>query len=178
MFPLVLYQHLYKRIAVRACVRVCVCVCFLSFFLSFFLFLFLFYFLRIWAPLGAAMLVRSLPMKSKKLLACDVFDAFATQIAGLVYNVADTDCYQGTKWHHSRSCFLRLSNVDSQQTGPEMELNTDVSYFRFVFFSPFFVCFILPCFFVSFFFFFFFFFVNFSPLSFKSIPGDALFWFP
>ena len=48
------------------------------------------------------MLVRSLPTKSRKRLARDVFDTFATH-ARLVYDVIDR--LLGTKWQHSRSCF-------------------------------------------------------------------------
>ena len=40
---------------------------------------------------GAAMLVHSLPTKSRKQLARDVFKSFATH-SGLVYDVTDTDC--------------------------------------------------------------------------------------
>ena len=47
--------------------------------------------LRIWARQGAAILVHSLPMKSTKSVARDVFDTFATQ-SGLVRDVSDTDC--------------------------------------------------------------------------------------
>ena len=54
--------------------------------------------LRISAPQGAAVLVRSLPTKSRKGVARDVFDPFATQ-ARLVHDVTETDCWA------RRECF-------------------------------------------------------------------------
>ena len=57
-------------------------------------FLFLFCFTSNWSPTGwqPCRLVRSLPMKSRKRLVRDVFDAFATD-AGLVYDVTIADCF-------------------------------------------------------------------------------------
>ena len=46
----------------------------------------------IWPPQGAAMLVCSWPTKSRKRLAHNVFDAFATQ-ARLVHDISDKDCW-------------------------------------------------------------------------------------
>ena len=46
----------------------------------------------IWPLQGAATLVCSLPMKSRKRLAHNVFDAFATQ-ASLVHDITDKDCW-------------------------------------------------------------------------------------
>ena len=46
---------------------------------------------QIWAPHGAPMLVHSSPMKSRKWLAHDVFDTFASH-ACLVHVVIDADC--------------------------------------------------------------------------------------
>ena len=75
------------------CVCVCVCVfCFLrnssySHIESTFLF-------QIYAPQGEAMLVHSslILMKSRKMLARDVFDTFARHDS-LVYDVTDADCW-------------------------------------------------------------------------------------
>ena len=68
--------RVHECVSVR--VRVCVCVCF-EFELT---------------RLGAAMLLRSLPMKSRKRLAPDVCDTLISTHAGLAYssNVTDTDC--------------------------------------------------------------------------------------
>ena len=50
--------------------------------------------LQIWAFRGAAMLVHSLPMKSRKRLACDVPDTSARQSPAwfMTLHITDTDC--------------------------------------------------------------------------------------
>ena len=53
------------------------------------------------AAQGAAMLARSLPMKSRKRLACDVFDTLATH-AGFAHGVTDTDCLAQNVSTHGR----------------------------------------------------------------------------
>ena len=68
--------------------------------------------LQIRSRQGAAMLVRSLPMKSRKRLACDVSHTSATH-AGHVYDVTDTQYCVHLKGQHPWSCFGDFeSNVD------------------------------------------------------------------
>ena len=56
--------------------------------------------------------------KKKKKVARDVFAALSTQ-AGLVYDVADTDCW--TQMAAPTVMFSRLSNVHIKQAGGEIE---------------------------------------------------------
>ena len=72
-------------VPVCVCMNVCVCVCVcVSVCFEFEL-----------TPLGEAMLMRSLPMKSRKRLAPEVCDTLISTHAGLAYssNVTDTDCW-------------------------------------------------------------------------------------
>jgi len=56
--------------------------------------------------------------EGKKKVARDVFAALSTQ-AGLVYDVADTDCW--TQMAAPTVMFSRLSNVHIKQAGGEIE---------------------------------------------------------
>ena len=58
--------------------------------------------LRISAPQGAAMLVRSLPVKIRRRVARDVFATFATH-AGIFNHVTDADRMLATKRQHTQS---------------------------------------------------------------------------
>ena len=60
-----------------------------------------FFFLWIWASQDAAMLVCSLSMKRRKMLAYYVCNTFATN-AGLVHGVTDTDCWTQNGSSHDR----------------------------------------------------------------------------
>ena len=80
------------RACVRACVRVCVCVCVRACVRACVCWGGGGSGVRFWAARGAAMLVRSPTMKSRKSLVRDVFDTFATP-GRLVDDIRDTDCW-------------------------------------------------------------------------------------
>ena len=61
----------------------------------------LFFLPQIWVRQGTAIFVRSLPTKSRKRLARDVFDTFTTH-AGLVHDVTNTDCRAQNGSTHGR----------------------------------------------------------------------------
>ena len=70
-----------------------------------------YFFLWLWvrAPKSMATMVRTLPMKRRKRLACDVLDTSAT-LANLVHDVSDIDWQ--TQIAALTAEFLRLSNVN------------------------------------------------------------------
>lgn len=65
--------------------------------------------LQVWYCQGIAMLDLSLPGRSTKRLAHDLFDTFATHTTSLVYNI--TCMLLDTKWQHLAFMFLPLSNL-------------------------------------------------------------------
>ena len=102
---IVCFSALYRPLETKQPIVFVGCFCFFVF-LFFVLLLCQFVSKRItvcfksWALLVAAMLVCSLPKKSRKKLARDVLDTFATR-ASFAHDVLDT----GIKRQHSRSCF-------------------------------------------------------------------------
>ena len=76
-------------------------------------------FLQIFYPQSTAMLVHFLPMKSRKKLVRDVFNAFDTHV-DLVYDVTDTDC--STQNGCTYGCLFRSFQTSNfVQTGPKTE---------------------------------------------------------
>ena len=73
-----------------------------------------------WVPWDVAILVHSLPMKSKKKAGLWCSWDFATQ-ADLVHDITDTDCW-AQQWQHSWSCFWNFhssifNNQDQKWSG-------------------------------------------------------------
>ena len=76
-------------------------------------------FLQIFYPQSIAMMVPTLPMKSRKKLARDVFNAFDTHV-DLIYDVTDRDC--STQNGCTYGCLFRSSQTSNfVQTGPKTE---------------------------------------------------------